>query len=55
MKRKFSDSMVQQIVKEYLECRSPKCIFKKYGMEKGIKIICSSAIGNYAGIYPEYL
>ena len=34
MKRKFSDSMVQQIVKEYLECRSPKCIFKKYGMSK---------------------
>ena len=30
-------------------------IFKKYGMEKGIKIICSSAIGNCAGIYPEYL
>ena len=34
MKRKFSDSMVQQIVKEYLECRSPKYIFKKYGMSK---------------------
>ena len=34
MKRKFSDSMVQQIVDEYLECHSPKRLCKKYGMAK---------------------
>ena len=34
MKRKFSDSVVQQIVEEYLECRSPKYILKKYDMGK---------------------
>lgn len=34
MKRKFSDKMIQQIVKEYLECHSPKQICEKYGMVK---------------------
>ena len=30
----FSNSVVQQIVEEYLECRSPKYILKKYGIVK---------------------
>ncbi len=34
MKRKMSESMIQQIVKEYFECRSPKLIRKKYGIVK---------------------
>lgn len=34
MKRKMSESVIQQIVKEYFECRSPKLIRKKYGIVK---------------------
>lgn len=34
MKRKLSDSMIQRIVNEYFECRSPKLIQKKYGIIK---------------------
>ena len=34
MKRKFSDNVVQQIVKEYKKCHSPKRICSKYGMSK---------------------
>ena len=34
MKRKMSESVIQQVVKEYFECRSPKLIRKKYGIVK---------------------
>ena len=34
MKRKISESVIQQIIKQYFECRSPKLIRKKYGIVK---------------------